>query len=52
MDIYPIVFCARADGDCSKCEMWDEKENICYQDDDSGGTGHGEDSFSDADPGL
>jgi len=25
---------------------------VCYQDDDLGGTGHGDDSYSDADMGL
>jgi hypothetical protein len=32
--------------------MFDEEEQECNQDDDFGGTGHGDDSFSDADPGL
>jgi hypothetical protein len=44
--------CARADGDCWSCCMFDEEEQECNQDDDFGGTGHGDDSFSDADPGL
>ena len=44
--------CARADGDCSLCKMWDEENDVCLQDDDEGGIGHGEESYSDADPGL
>lgn len=51
----PSVFsvnapCVRTDGDCLDCDMWNG-ENCC-QDNDFGGTGHGELSMSDADPGL
>jgi hypothetical protein len=44
--------CARGDGNCDLCEMWNEEEEICMQDEDLGGTGHGDISYSDADPGL
>ncbi len=37
---------------CEGCEMYDEEDDFCGQDRDEGGTGHGEISFSDADPGL
>jgi hypothetical protein len=32
--------------------MFNDEEEQCYQDDDFGGTGHGDDSFSDADPSM
>lgn len=41
--------CCRPDGDCFSCSSYDEDENICLQDDDLGCTGHGDDSYSDAD---
>lgn len=44
--------CVRPDGDCEKCSAYNEFLNECYQDEDLGGTGHGDDSYSDADPGL
>lgn len=39
-------------------ELWyipdadDDEDDYMYQDEDRGGTGHGDDSYSDADPGL
>ena len=44
--------CARADGDCEKCYSYSEIDDECYQDDDNGCTGHGDESMSDADPGM
>jgi len=46
------MYCIRQDGDCSVCDSYIEHLEICGQDEDLGGTGHGDDSFSDADPGL
>ena len=31
--------CARGDGNCDLCEMWDEAAEVCMQDEDLGGTG-------------
>jgi len=45
-------YCVRGDGDCSLCEMYNEDTGDCYQDEDLGCTGHGDISWSDADPGL
>ncbi len=42
----------RLDGQCMLCPAYDEEEDECLQDLDLGGTGHGDDSLSDADPGL
>jgi len=39
-------------GDCFDCEMYDPEADECYQDEDLGGTGHGDISFSDSDTGL
>jgi hypothetical protein len=47
-----IQNCCSIDGECSLCDMYNEQENQCYQDEDLGCTGHGDESFSDADPGL
>jgi hypothetical protein len=44
--------CIRNDDNCEKCTSWDDDLEICMQDDDLGGTGHGDESFSDADSGL
>ena len=44
--------CIRQDGDCSVCFSYNEDFDDCNQDDDLGCTGHGDDSYSDADPGL
>lgn len=44
--------CIRPDGDCSVCSSYNDDFDYCNQDDDLGSTGHGEDSYSDADPGL
>lgn len=44
------INCARGDSDCSQCDM--NIDGDCYQDPDLGGTGHGDMSFSDADPGM
>ena len=33
-------------------EAWNTDSDNCYQDEDLGGTGHGDESFSDSDPGL
>ena len=44
--------CVRPDGDCSLCSAFNELLEDCNQDDDLGFTGHGDDSYSDADPGL
>ena len=57
--------CVRPVGDCSKCSSYNEIIEDCSQssffnefiddwnrDDDLGGTGHLDESFSDADPGL
>jgi hypothetical protein len=38
--------------DCFECEMYDPETDECFQDEDQGGTGHGDESYSDADPGL
>lgn len=38
--------------DCFDCEMYDHEADECYQDEDLGGTGHGDISYSDANPGL
>ena len=46
------INCIRPDGDCSKCSAFNEFIEGCNQDDDLGGTGHGDDSYSDADMGL
>lgn len=46
------INCARGDGDCTICDMYVEQQDVCLQDPDFGGTGHGDDSYSDADPGL
>ena len=46
------INCVRPDGDCSKCSAFNGILEECNQDDDLGGTGHGDDSYSDADPGL
>lgn len=47
-----MSYCIRNDYDCSKCSSYDESTEACYQDEDRGGTGHGDESLSDADPGL
>ena len=39
------INCARADGDCLQCEMYDPDSDDCGQDDSP-------EEFSDADPGL
>jgi hypothetical protein len=44
--------CVRPDGQCELCDSWDENAQVCLQDEDFGGTGHGDESLSDADPGL
>jgi hypothetical protein len=44
--------CVRPDGDCSLCSSYNEFIDDCNQDEDLGGTGHGDESYSDADPGL
>ena len=44
--------CVRPDGDCSKCTAYNKFIDDCNQEDDLGGTGHGDESYSDADPGL
>ena len=41
--------CVRADGDCEQCDAWNEELEICMQDEDLGGTGHGDKSLSEAD---
>jgi hypothetical protein len=46
------INCVRADGDCELCDAWNEELEVCMQDEDLGGTGHGDISYSDADPGL
>ena len=46
------INCVRADGDCEQCDAWNEELEVCMQDEDLGGTGHGDISYSDADPGL
>ena len=46
------MYCIRQDGDCSVCDSYIEHLEICNQDEDMGGTGHGDESYSDADPGL
>jgi len=33
-------------------EAWNTDSDNCYQDEGLGGTGHGDESYSDADPGL
>jgi len=47
-----MSYCIRNDGDCTKCSSWNENVEECNQDEDRGGTGHGDDSYSDADMGL
>jgi len=47
-----MSYCIRFDGDCSKCSSWNEFIEECNQDEDLGCTGHGDESYSDADPGL
>ena len=42
--------CVRYDGDCEQCDMY--INDTCSQDPDLGCTGHGDISYSDADPGL
>lgn len=44
--------CIRPDGDCSSCSAFNEFIGDCNQDEYLGGTGHGDESMSDADPGL
>jgi len=44
--------CVRPDGQCDLCDSWDEDAKVCLQDEDFGGTGHGDESLTDADPGL
>jgi hypothetical protein len=44
--------CIRQDGNCSVCSAYDEDIEDCNQDEDFGGTGHGDESYSDADPDL
>ena len=46
------INCVRPDGDCSLCSAFNEFTDECNQDEDFGGTGHGDDSYSDADSGL
>jgi hypothetical protein len=40
--------CVRADGDCELCDAWNEELQVCTQDEDPGGTGHSDESLSDA----
>jgi hypothetical protein len=42
--------CPFFEADCDECPM--NLDGECNQDPDLGGTGHGDMSFSDADPGL
>ena len=44
--------CVRPDGNCSACSTYDGDFEDCNQDEDYGGTGHGDESYSDADQGL
>jgi len=44
--------CVRPDGQCELFDSWDENAQVYLQDEDFGGTGHGDESLSDADPGL
>ena len=44
--------CVRAEGNCELCDAWDAELMVCIQDEDLGGTGYGDESLSDADPGL
>lgn len=44
--------CVRPDSDYSVCSSYNENIDDYNQDDNLGGTGHGDDSYSDADPGL
>ncbi len=47
-----MSYCIRQDGDCANCSAWNVFANECNQDDDLGCTGHGDESYSDADSGL
>ena len=47
-----MAYCIRPDGDCSMCDSYIERFDVCGQDEYFGGTGHGDESYSDADPGL
>jgi len=47
-----LTNCIRPDGNCSVCSAYDEDSDDCNQDEDLGGTGHGDESHSDADPDL
>lgn len=44
--------CPTPGKNCDTCEMYNEEEDVCMQDEDLGCTGHGDISYSDADPGL
>jgi len=44
--------CVRSDGNCELCGAWDEELEVSTQDENLGGTGHGDISYSDADPEL
>jgi len=44
--------CIWPEGDCSLCSAYNEFIDECNQDEDLGRTGHGDESYSDADPGL
>ena len=44
--------CVRPDSDCSVCSSYNDDFDDCNQDDDLGSTSHGDDSYSDVDPGL
>lgn len=46
------MYCIRPDGDCSVCDSHDNFFDVCTQDPDLGGTGHGDESYSDADLGM
>jgi hypothetical protein len=37
---------------CESCDAWNEDLQACMQDENLGGTGHGDESLSDADHGL
>jgi hypothetical protein len=39
----------RADGDCELCYAWNEELEVCTQDEDLCGTGHGDESVSETD---
>jgi hypothetical protein len=45
------INCIRPDGNCLTCSSFNESLEECNQDDDLGGTGYGDDSYSDADLG-